>query len=77
MMFYPSDPSLLETAAEKKNGFIKTAVGTKIKKMGDEYVFVNDEFRIVPKTHKSVRFYFYDQKVVGENLILNNVTLKY
>jgi len=76
MMFFPSDPMQLETEKDKTTGFVKTAVGTKIKKMGDELVFVHNEFRIVPKTHKAIRFYFYKGKVVGDNLILNNVTLR-
>ncbi|RLJ63291.1 hypothetical protein CLV86_1828 [Lacinutrix venerupis] len=78
MIFYPSDESLLETETEKKRGSIKTGIGTKIKQMGEHFVFTLDEFRLLPKNFKTVRFYFYNKNgvgIVGDNLILTNVSI--
>jgi len=77
MVFYPSDPKLLETEKEKNRGSIKTGVSTKIKVMGDDFVFTFDKFRLFPKRFKTVRFYFYnDEGVMGDSLFLNNVALR-
>lgn len=76
MIYYPSDPSLLELEIEREREYKKTAVKIDIKKMSDKYVFVYDEFKIVPKNHKLIRFYFYnkDEGIVGEELKLYNIS---
>lgn len=76
MIYYPSNSTLLELEAERKRGFIKTAVQTKIKKMGNSYVFIHDAFKIIPNNHKTIRFYFYnkDKEIVGDDLKLYNIS---
>lgn len=76
MIYYPSDPHLLELEVDRERGYKKTGVKINIKKMGDNYVFIHDEFKIIPQKHKSIRFYFYnkDGGIVGDELKLYNIS---
>lgn len=78
LIFYPSDLSLLVTEKEKKQGCIKTGVSTKIKSNGDKLFLMHSKIKLSPKAFKTLRFYFYDKqnKITGENLILNNILIK-
>lgn len=76
MYFYPSDSLLIDNKKDRSKGFVKTGISTKVFKVNNINYLKHDNFKITPKNHKSIRFYFYKEKIVGDNLYLYNIVIK-